>query len=229
MAERRDAGGGADVPDGEGVISPRVRRKNLLTRGGGVCYDTIRVQETAPSCGEMSEWLKEPVLKTGGAQVPVGSNPTLSANFLKLHQDTRKYPSGRRGSPAKGVGWIKPARGFKSLLPRQLGNSPYRSVSRPQGGKLRRTGNFLAFSREPQRSRWRLSRLTDAAPPCGGVVGFTADFLRDAASLRLRRGLVKFGRKCYHVLRPLMYLMEVRKCVGLEREFCWPSLRSFCA
>ena len=31
--------------------------------------------------GEMSEWLKEPVLKTGGAQVLVGSNPTLSANF----------------------------------------------------------------------------------------------------------------------------------------------------
>ena len=30
----------------------------------------------------------------------------------------RKYPRGRRGSPAKGVGWIKPARGFKSLLPR---------------------------------------------------------------------------------------------------------------
>ena len=30
----------------------------------------------------MSEWLKEPVLKTGGAQVPVGSNPTLSAIFL---------------------------------------------------------------------------------------------------------------------------------------------------
>ena len=33
--------------------------------------------------------------------------------------DLRKYPRGRRGSPAKGVGWIKPARGFKSLLPRQ--------------------------------------------------------------------------------------------------------------
>ena len=68
--------------------------------------------------GEMSEWLKEPVLKTGGAQVPVGSNPTLSANFSKVNPDLRKYPSGRRGSPAKGVGWIKPARGFKSLLPR---------------------------------------------------------------------------------------------------------------
>ena len=111
----------------------------------------MRVQETAPSCGEMSEWLKEPVLKTGGAQVPVGSNPTLSANFSKVNQDLRKYPSGRRGSPAKGVGWIKPARGFKSLLPRQLRNSPYRSVSRPQGGKLRRTGNSFAFSREPLR------------------------------------------------------------------------------
>ena len=68
--------------------------------------------------GEMSEWLKEPVLKTGGAQVPVGSNPTLSANFNKSEY-LRKYPSGRRGSPAKGVGWIKPARGFKSLLLRQ--------------------------------------------------------------------------------------------------------------
>ncbi len=70
--------------------------------------------------GEMSEWLKEPVLKTGGAQVPVGSNPTLSAKLLKRHRNMRKYPSGRRGSPAKGVGWIKPARGFKSLLPRQV-------------------------------------------------------------------------------------------------------------
>ena len=35
------------------------------------------------SYGEMSEWLKEPVLKTGEAQVSVGSNPTLSAIFLK--------------------------------------------------------------------------------------------------------------------------------------------------
>ena len=31
--------------------------------------------------GEMSEWLKEPVLKTGDAEASVGSNPTLSANF----------------------------------------------------------------------------------------------------------------------------------------------------
>ena len=29
---------------------------------------------------------------------------------------TEKYSSGRRGPPAKGVGRIKPARGFESLL-----------------------------------------------------------------------------------------------------------------
>ena len=66
----------------------------------------------------MSERLKEPVLKTGEAKVSVGSNPTLSA---KLYMDLQKYPRGRRGSPAKGVGWIKPARGFKSLLLRHVG------------------------------------------------------------------------------------------------------------
>ena len=78
MAERRDAGGGADVPDGEGLNFP-VPAENFVDKRERVCYDVMRVQETAPSCGEMSEWLKEPVLKTGGAQVPVGSNPTLSA------------------------------------------------------------------------------------------------------------------------------------------------------
>ena len=30
-----------------------------------------------------------------------------------------KYSSGSRGSPAKGLGWIKPVRGFESLLLRQ--------------------------------------------------------------------------------------------------------------
>ena len=30
----------------------------------------------------MSEWLKEPVLKTGDVQASVGSNPTLSAIFI---------------------------------------------------------------------------------------------------------------------------------------------------
>ena len=33
-------------------------------------------------CGEMSERLKEPVLKTGGVYASVGSNPTLSATIF---------------------------------------------------------------------------------------------------------------------------------------------------
>ena len=50
--------------------------------------------------GEMAEWSKAPVLKTGDVKASVGSNPTLSASFIT---GLRKYPSGRRGSPAKGV------------------------------------------------------------------------------------------------------------------------------
>ena len=41
----------------------------------------------------MSEWFKEPVLKTGEAQVSVGSNPTLSANFI-LSAEVPKWPKG---------------------------------------------------------------------------------------------------------------------------------------
>ena len=37
----------------------------------------------------MSERLKEPVLKTGEAQVSVGSNPTLSANFIPICGSTQ--------------------------------------------------------------------------------------------------------------------------------------------
>ena len=43
-----------------------------------------------------------------------------SHSLRQFNIDLRKYPRGRRGSPAKGVGWLKPARGFKSLLLRQL-------------------------------------------------------------------------------------------------------------
>ena len=39
----------------------------------------------------MSEWFKEPVLKTGDSSRAVGSNPTLSA--------MQKYPSGYKGLP----------------------------------------------------------------------------------------------------------------------------------
>ena len=101
MAERRDAGGGADVPDGEGLNFP-VPAENFVDKRELVCYDVMRVQETAPYCGEMSEWLKEPVLKTGGAQVPVGSNPTLSANSLSVFYNHMMYaevPKRPKGLP----------------------------------------------------------------------------------------------------------------------------------
>ena len=92
----------------------------MLTKQVLVWY-YIKSVRTADSFhdGEMSERFKEPVLKTGDVQASVGSNPTLSATSLIRYRDLQKYPRGRRGSPAKGVGWIKPARGFKSLLLRQ--------------------------------------------------------------------------------------------------------------
>ena len=55
----------------------------------------------------MAEWLKAPVLKTGDVKASVGSNPTLSARLFISHSTMQKYPSGRRGSPAKGVGGLK--------------------------------------------------------------------------------------------------------------------------
>ena len=93
----------------------------MLTKQVLVWY-YIKSVRTADSFhdGEMSERFKEPVLKTGDVQASVGSNPTLSATSLIRYRDLQKYPRGRRGSPAKGVGWIKPARGFKSLLLRHV-------------------------------------------------------------------------------------------------------------
>ena len=49
--------------------------------------------------GEMSEWLKEPVLKTGDVEASVGSNPTLSATFFSnvsciWHAEVPKWPKG---------------------------------------------------------------------------------------------------------------------------------------
>ena len=52
----------------------------LLTNRLYLCYDiqVFRGDLRFPD-GEMSERLKEPVLKTGDAKASVGSNPTLSA------------------------------------------------------------------------------------------------------------------------------------------------------
>ena len=53
----------------------------------------------------MSEWFKEPVLKTGDSSRAVGSNPTLSATFSGQSHNAaivvamQKYPSGYKGLP----------------------------------------------------------------------------------------------------------------------------------
>ena len=60
----------------------------------------------------MSEWFKEPVLKTGDSQEPwvrIPLSPPLP-HFTAADSDTQKYPSGRRGSPAKGVDGLNRAR-----------------------------------------------------------------------------------------------------------------------
>ena len=58
----------------------------MLTKSLFIWYHIKSVQ-TADSFhhGEMSERLKEPVLKTGDVQASVGSNPTLSATFLNSY------------------------------------------------------------------------------------------------------------------------------------------------
>ena len=43
--------------------------------------------------GEMAEWSKAPVLKTGDVKASVGSNPTLSASFIKF-AEVPKWPKG---------------------------------------------------------------------------------------------------------------------------------------
>ena len=52
---------------------------------------------TGTPYGEMSERLKEPVLKTGDVQASVGSNPTLSATYLLkfiMYAEVPKRPKG---------------------------------------------------------------------------------------------------------------------------------------
>ena len=62
----------------------------------GTGYSIIirRPTEGAFPNGEMSERLKELVLKTSEAKVSVGSNPTLSATILSGSAEVPKRPKG---------------------------------------------------------------------------------------------------------------------------------------
>ena len=53
--------------------------------------------------GEMSERLKEPVLKTGDAQASVGSNPTLSATSLISEYRICRSTQEAEGTPLERV------------------------------------------------------------------------------------------------------------------------------
>ena len=67
----------------------------------GTGYSIIirRPTEGAFPNGEMSERLKEPVLKTGDAQASVGSNPTLSATSLSVNIVSAEVPKRPKGLP----------------------------------------------------------------------------------------------------------------------------------
>ena len=64
--------------------------------------------ETAVRCrgafGEMSERFKELVLKTSDSAMSRGFESHSLRQSSQDFCDLEKYPSGRRGSPAKGVG-----------------------------------------------------------------------------------------------------------------------------
>ena len=70
--------------------------------------------------GDVSEWLKEAVLKTVDVKASVGSNPTISAIFSIIARGNTQVAI--RGSPAKGVDGLKPCVGsnptFRATSPR---------------------------------------------------------------------------------------------------------------
>ena len=82
----------------------------------------------AVSSGEMSEWFKELVLKTSDPARGRGFESHSLRHFLNCCEfDLEKYPRGRRGSPAKGVGRETGARV-------QIPPSPPKQTPRNQNG-----------------------------------------------------------------------------------------------
>ena len=80
-----------------------------LTREGSYGI-IIFASSRDPSHGEMSERFKELALKSSDPKGPWVRIPLSPPNFFHRNQlvsDLEKYPSGRRGSPAKGVGRVE--------------------------------------------------------------------------------------------------------------------------
>ena len=70
--------------------------QNFVDKNRGVWYhkQVPEWRTLPPLHGEMSERLKEPVLKTGDVKASVGSNPTLSATILWWPAEVPKRPKG---------------------------------------------------------------------------------------------------------------------------------------
>ena len=70
--------------------------QNYVDKNRGVWYhkQVPEWRTLPPLHGEMSERLKEPVLKTGDVKASVGSNPTLSATILWWSAEVPKRPKG---------------------------------------------------------------------------------------------------------------------------------------
>ena len=75
----------------------KINRPEPVDSRGIFCYNTFRWFGS----GEMAEWFKALVLKTSDAERHRG----LESLSLRQFHTVEKYPRGRRGSPAKGVGW----------------------------------------------------------------------------------------------------------------------------
>ncbi len=95
-----------------------------LDKAGKPCYTS-----KAGSFGEMAERLMALVLKTSDAFGHRGFESLSLRQFSCISLDTEKYPSGQRGSPAKGVVCDK----------RSMGSNPIFSV------KARRTLKIKAL------------------------------------------------------------------------------------
>ena len=82
----------------------------------------------------MSEWFKELVLKTSDSKEPWVRIPLSPPPFyIEIAiRNLEKYPRGRRGSPAKGVGRVE----------RREGSNPSFSAKTPEQGKRLASGVF---------------------------------------------------------------------------------------
>ena len=101
------------------VRRPEARKKALTFRRQFVIMRNAR--------GDVSEWLKEAVLKTVDVKASVGSNPTISAIFSIIARGNTQVAI--RGSPAKGVDGVKPCVGS---------NPTFRATSPPTSNRSRR-------------------------------------------------------------------------------------------